>query len=189
MAIASPNRCIDLTDPYQLEKVSESVCVVAEKVYASCLQRECIPSCSVNLPITVGPYTFVGMRFENGLIVPDTTVITPLPNRPNFARVQFTVQIPFNLTLRDALGTLITLTGSSTDIFKDIILYYPPFRSEFSLKLRVETRAQILGPPSFTAITIEIPIGVFIITKVTGLVQILVPAFGYCTEPPSDNIS
>lgn len=180
----SPGEPIDLTDPYQLEEVSESVCIIVEKVYASCQQRECFPTFLVNLPTGPGPFTFISMTFANGLIVPGSIVITAIPSRPNFSRVQFTIQIPYTLTLRDAAGALVTLSGNLPDVDKDIVLYFPPTRSEFDLNLRIETRTEVLTTPVFTATTIEFAIGSFVVTKVTGLVQLLVPAFGFCPEPP-----
>ncbi|MHB1406463.1 MAG: YncE family protein [Desulfitobacteriaceae bacterium] len=180
----SPGEPIDLTDPYQLEEITESVCIIVEKVYASCQQRECFPAFTITLPTAPGPFTFVSMTFANGLILPGSIVITPIPSRPNFSRVQFTIQIPYTLTLRDATGALVTLTGNLPDILKDIILYLPPTRPEFDLNLRIETRTELLTSPSFSATTIEIAIGSFVVTKVTGLVQLLVPAFGFCPEPP-----
>jgi YVTN family beta-propeller protein len=179
-----PGAPIDLTDPYQLEEVSESVCIIVEKVYASCQQRECWDPFLVNLPVGAGPYTFVSMTFGNGIILPGSIVITPIPSRPNFSRVQFTIQIPYTLTVRDGSGALVVLTGNLPDIFKDIVLYFPPTRPEFDLNLRVETRSEVLVSPILTATTIQLAIGSFVVTKVTGLVQLLVPAFGYCPEPP-----
>ncbi|MGI6119364.1 MAG: beta-propeller fold lactonase family protein [Desulfosporosinus sp.] len=182
----SPSDPIDLTDPYQLEEITESVCIIAEKVYASCLQRECFPAFSVSLPdCSVPPFTFVSMTFSTGVIVPGSVVITPIPSRPNFSRVQFTIQIPFKLTLRDSTGTLLTVEGKLPDINKDIVMYFPPTRPEFEFNLRVETRTEVLTSPIFTKTSIQLAIGSFVITKVTGLVQLLVPAFGFCPEPPT----
>ncbi|MHB1651446.1 MAG: YncE family protein [Desulfitobacteriaceae bacterium] len=180
----SPGEPINLTDPYQLEEVTESVCIIVEKVYASCQQRECFPTFTVALPAGVPPFTFVSMNFANGVIVPGSIVITPIPSRPNFSRVQFIIQIPFTLTLRDSTGALFTITGILPDIAKDIVLYFPPTRSEFDLNLRIETRSELLASPLFTTTTVELAIGSFVVTKVTGLVQLLVPAFGFCPEPP-----
>lgn len=180
----SPGEPIDLTDPYQLEEITESVCILVEQVYSSCQQRECFPTFTVNLPSGAGPYTFVSMTFTNGIILPGSIVITPIPSRPNYSRVQFTVQIPYTLTVRDAQGHLVTLTGELPDIAKDVILYFPPTRPEFDLNLRIETRTEVLTSPVFTPTSIQLSIGSFVITKVTGLVQLLVPSFGYCPEPP-----
>ncbi|MDA8228423.1 MAG: YncE family protein [Desulfitobacterium hafniense] len=181
----SPGEPIDLTDPYQLEEVSESVCIIVEKVFASCQQRECFPAFTIQLPTGgVPPFTFVSMTFANGVIVPGSIIITPIPSRPNFSRVQFTVQIPFTLILRDSTGALFTITGNLPDIDKDIVLFFPPTRPEFDLSLRIETRTELLTSPLFTATSVEVAVGSFVVTKVTGLVQLLVPAFGYCPEPP-----
>ncbi|AFM39668.1 YVTN family beta-propeller repeat protein [Desulfosporosinus acidiphilus SJ4] len=180
----SPSEPIDLLDPYQLEEITESVCIIVEKVYASCMQRECFPAFTVTLPTGVPPFTFVSMTFANGVIVPSSIVITPIPSRPNFSRVQFTIQIPYTLTLRDSTGALFTLTGNLPDINKDIVMYFPPTRPEFDFNLRVETRTEVLTSPLFTTASIQLAIGSFVITKVTGVVQLLVPAFGFCPEPP-----
>lgn len=180
----SPGEPIDLTDPYQLEEITESVCIIVEKVYASCQQRECFPTFTVDLPAGVPPFTFVSLSFANGVIVPGSIIITPIPSRPNFSRVQFVIEIPFTLVLRDSTGALFTITGTLPDITKDIVLFFPPTRTEFDLNLRVETRSELLASPLFTTTTVEFAIGSFVVTKVTGLVQLLVPSFGYCPEPP-----
>lgn len=182
-AALSPSDPIDLTDPYQLEEITESVCIIVEKVYASCQQRECFPAFTVTLPTGVPPFTFVSMTFATGVIVPGSIAITPIPSRPNFSRVQFTIRIPYSLILRDSTGTLFTLTGNLPDINKDIVMYFPPTRPEFDFNLRVETRTEVLTSPLFTTATIQLAIGSFVITKVTGTVQLLVPAFGFCPEP------
>jgi len=125
------------------------------------------------------------MTFLNGVIVPSSIVITPLAApREDFSRVQFTIQIPFTLTLRDSTGALFTISGNLPDINKDIVLFFPPTRPEFDFNLRVETRTEVLIPPSFTATTIELAIGSFVISKVTGVVQLQIPEFGFCPEPP-----
>ena len=171
------------SDPYE---PTVPVCIIVEKVYDSCLQRECFPVFSVTLPHQgIPPFTFVKMTFLNGVIVPSSIVITPLAApREDFSRVQFTIQIPFTLTLRDSTGALFTISGNLPDINKDIVLFFPPTRPEFDFNLRVETRTEVLIPPSFTATTIELAIGSFVISKVTGVVQLQIPEFGFCPEPP-----
>ena len=161
---------------------NESECIIIEKVYASCQQRECFPSFAVILPNGVPPYTFISITFGNGVIV-QPTIITPIPSRPNFSRVQFTIQIPYTLSLKDSVGQTFTLMGNLPDISKDIVMYFPPTRPEFDLNLRVETRTEIITSPIFTATTVQLAIGSFVVTKVTGLVQLLIPSFGYCPEP------
>jgi len=159
------------------------VCVIIEKVFDSCLQRECF--LDFTLPFPVGgcpPFTFVSMTFLNGVIIPGSIVITPIPDTVK-ARVQFTIQIPFTLTLRDSCGTLFAIAGTLPDINKDIILYFPATPPEFDFNLRIETRTEVLTPPVFTATTIVLSIGTFIISKVTGVVQLQIPEFGFCPAP------
>ncbi len=169
-------------DPYE---PTVPVCIIVEKVYDSCLQRECFPAFTVDLPHKgICPFSFVKMTFLNGVIDPDSICITPIPSRPSYSRVQFTIQIAYTLTLQDSTGALFTITGNLPDINKDIVLFFPPTRPEFDFNLRVETRTEVLTPPSFTAKTIELAIGSFIISKVTGVVQLQIPEFGFCPEPP-----
>lgn len=173
------------SDPYE---PTVPVCIIVEKVFDSCLQRECFPAVTICLPAGgVPPFTFVSMTFLNGIIVPSSIVITPLPSPPyaaNNARIQFTIQIPYTLTLRDSTGALFTLTGTLPDIHKDIVLYFPTTRPEFDFNLRVETRTEVLTPPLFTTTSIELAIGSFVIAKVTGVVQLQIPEYGFCPEPP-----
>lgn len=162
------------------------VCVIVEKVFDSCLQRECFPNISIYLPNDgISPFTFVDMTFLNAVIVPNSIVITPIPTRPNYSRVQFTVQIPYTLKLQDSTGKLFTITGHLPEINKDIILYFPTTRPEFDFNLRVETRTEVLNTPFFTVNTIELAIGSFLISKITGMVQLQIPEYGFCPEPPA----
>jgi hypothetical protein len=120
---------------------TEPVCVIVEKVFDSCLQRECFPNVSVSLPTSgVSPFTFIKMTFLNAVIVPKSILITSIPTRPNYSRVQFTVQIPYTLKLQDSTGKLLTVTGYLPEINKDIVLYFPTTRPEFDFNLRVETK-------------------------------------------------
>lgn len=145
---------------------NESECIIVEKVYASCQQRECFPAFAVNLPEGVPPFTFVSITFGNGVIV-QPIIITPIPSRPNFSRVQLTIQIPYTLSFKDSVGQTFTLSGKLPDINKDIVMYSPPTRPEFDLNLRTETRTEIIASPIFTATTVQLAIGSFVVTKIT----------------------
>lgn len=173
-----------MTDVYPYDPYLERVCVIVEKVFFSCQQRECFPNLVVELPIGGGPFTFESITFNNGVILPDSIIITPIPGRPNFARAQFTIQICYTVTVRNAIGTLITIPGCLPDIFKDIVIYYPPTRPEFDFNLRVETRSELLVPAIISGDELLITVGSFVISKLTGLVQLAINAFGYCPEPP-----
>lgn len=156
------------------------VCVIVEKVYASCLQKECDPSVIIPLPTTGGPFTFVSASFLNGTI--DNIIITPIA-ATDTARFQFTVEICFSVTLMNPGGVLVTIPNLTLTFDKDIILYFPASPSEFDFNLRVETRSEVVGTPTFTATTLDLAIGSYVITKLTGCVQLLIPEYGFCPVP------
>lgn len=152
-------------------------CVIVDKVFASCQQRECFPDVEVD----IDKKTFGRVRFRPGFIVPNTLVVTDIEGQPNFRRVRFTIRIPF--LVLDSNGNLI-VEGFLPDILKDIILYIPDARDEFDFRILVETKSEVLAPPIQTGTNLTFPVGTFIIVKVVGTVQLLIPAYGYCPEPP-----
>ncbi|WML35828.1 YncE family protein [Clostridium sp. OS1-26] len=184
-SLISPGDPIDLTDSYQLDDISESVCIITNKVFAHCQQRVCFPNVTVDsFPATGGPFVIEKISFGNGFIVPGTEVRVPIPERPNFSRVQFVLRVPYTIEYRNAAGVTGEITGFLPDIDKDVILFIPEARDEFSFDIVVETRSEILNNPSFINGVLNFAVGVFIVYKVVGEVQLLIPAFGYCPAPP-----
>lgn len=151
-------------------------CVIVDKVFASCQQRECFPQVEVN----IGDNAFGRIRFRPGFIVPNTLIVTDT-DTPNFRRVRFTLRIPFQVL--DLNGNIIT-EQFLPDILKDIIIYLPDARDEFEFRIVVETASEVLSTPIRNGNTLTFPVGVFIIIKVVGTVQLLIPSFGYCPPPP-----
>ncbi|MBU5426715.1 hypothetical protein KQI41_09880 [Tissierella pigra] len=151
-------------------------CIITDKVFASCQQRECFPQVEVELC----DKTFGSVRFRPGFIVPNTLVVTDT-DTPNFRRVRFTVRIPFQVL--DCNGNVVA-EGFLPDILKDIILYLPDSRDEFEFRIVVETMSEVLAPPVQTGKTLSLVVGTFIIIKVVGTVQLLIPTLGYCPTPP-----
>ena len=47
----------------------------------------------------------------------------------------------------------------------------------------VETKSEVLAPPVVSGDPITFAVGSFIIIKLVGKVQLLIPAYGYCPEP------
>ena len=152
-------------------------CVIVDKVFASCQQRECFPDLEYELDDVCD---FDRVRFRPGFIVPNTLNVTDVKNRPNFRRVRFTIRIPFQVL--DEKGN-VEEEFFLPDIQKDVILYIPDARDEFDFRIVVETQSVLLCPPEVNNGELNITVGVFIIIKVVGTVQLLIPAFGYC--PPS----
>jgi YVTN family beta-propeller protein len=181
----SPGEPIDFSDSYQLHDIKESVCVMAKKVFAHCQQRICFPIVSIPLPSNIGKVALQKMTFENGSIITGTLSVMALPDRPNFSRVQFILSVPYKAVLKLANEETLTINGVLPEIVKDIVMYRPQTRDEFNFETLIETRAETLSTPNITTESITIAVGVFVVIKVVGEVQLLIPAFGYCPEPPA----
>ncbi len=169
-------------DPYFPDFKAE--CIIVDKVYFSCQQRECFEKVCVPIPCD-GDFQFVDIIFNPGEIIKNTIVITPIPNRPNFSRVRFRVRITFTLKLKDKGDKkVISIKGELPEIQKDIIMFIPEARDEFKFKIVIETASQLLSEPIKEDGFLVFAVGVFIIVKVVGRVQLLIPAFSFCPEPP-----
>jgi len=109
-------------------------------------------------------------------------LVTDIPNRDNFKRVRFTLRIPFIITRKDGSR----FESFLPDIYKDIVLFLPEHRDEFDFRIVIETASEVLEEHTYKndSKIIQFPVGVFIIVNVVGKVQLLVPAFGKCIEPP-----
>ena len=159
-----------------LNTIAEVDCVIVDKVYASCSQRHCIPKVEVNI---ASDKTFKEIRFKAGFIVPGTLTITDIENRPQFRRVQFTFRVPFEIIYTDGTSVEKVLP----DILKDIVLFIPDAREEFTFEIVLETFSKTLGMPIVAGGKVSFAVGVFVIIKVVGRVQLLIPTFGFCPEP------
>jgi len=156
----------------------KSDCVIIDKVFASCQQRECFP----DLEYDLDGCSFFRVRFRPGFIVPNTLVVTDISGRPNFRRVKFTIRVPFQIL--NETGNVVQ-ENFLPDIYKDVILYIPDARDEFDFRIIVETQSVLLSPPIVSGDKLNITVGVFVIVKVVGTVQLLIPVYGYCPAPPS----
>ena len=120
-----------------LNTIAEVDCVIVDKVYASCSQRHCIPKVEVNI---ASGKTFKEICFKPGFIVPGTLTITDIENRPQFRRVQFTFRVPFEIIYTDGTSVEKVLP----DILKDIVLFIPDARDEFTFEIVLETFSKTL---------------------------------------------
>jgi hypothetical protein len=163
-------------EPY--EPIPE--CIITDKVFFQCFQRECLPEVTVNLPDVGGPFTFVDVTFQPGFIVEGTLNITPIDDLdPTLNRISFTLRVPFTARVRNAEGQIISI-DSFVDFFKDDAVRIPenPF-DEFSFNIVVETRSEVLRA-TVRGNTLVLTIGTLIVIKVVGRVELIVLSLGYC---------
>ena len=152
---------------------------MTDKVFDACFQRECEPSKVVDLPCksTLGD---VNVVYGAGFIVDGTLDITPI--RENFARVRFIFRVPFTITAYDKEKKEPVTISDYVEFPKDIEMYLPQAPSEFSFRIVIETRSETLSK-QLVGEQVILAIGVFVIVKVVGHVQLLVQSFGYCPPP------
>ena len=176
-----------------LDCLCEKVCLQTKKVFDACLKRERIE----NMPVTLfdftpenptAPLTFVSgaaSLTESPTFL--NTQITRLADRPNFATVSVTVQIPIDVVYTDANGVQGTAKGYIT-MDESVILFVP---RQAMVPVRVEPVASIVVPQAeFTSSTeIVLSACVMLIIKIVADVEILVPSYGYCNIPPCQEVS
>lgn len=163
------------TEPYDLRPE----CILVDKVFDACFQRECEPSKVVDLSCG-GSFTNVNVVYGPGFIVDGTLTISPI--RPNFVRVRFVFRVPFTLTVFDEKKKETDTISDFVEFPKDIEVFLPQAPSEFSFRIVIETRSETLRS-QIVGNQVILSIGVFVVVKVVGHVQLLVQAFGYCPPP------
>lgn len=173
----------DFSDHLQLQQVDpydlRPECILVDKVFDSCFQRECEPSKVVDLPCP-GKYEDPTVVYGPGFIVDGSLSIKPTST--NFARVRFLFRVPFTVKIRDASKNEYVTVNDFVEFHKDVEVYLPQAASEFSFSIIVETRSETLRS-QVVGDQVILGIGVFVVVKVIGRVQLLVQAFGYCPPP------
>lgn len=172
--------------PGQLPEPTEIACIEVTKIYDACSQRLCLdnipPITFVPTSLTLTP-SFGGCEnITVSLVTPPGFVITPLPDRPGFARVEATFQVTYDIVINYPDGTTQTLPGNITTFNKDIVLYVPDPNVAI---MKYEALAECLyGKVNLgVTTTVEVIIGVWIVIKSAVDVQLLVPSYGFCPTP------
>lgn len=196
MSFFSSSRTENMPGPIYgnpLNCLCEKVCLQTRKVFDACLKREHIE----DMPITLTnfmpanptpPLTFVSGASSQTEPVTFTNVqITRLTDRPNFATVSVTAQIPIDIVYTDANGVQGTATGYIM-MDESVILFVP---QASMVPVRVEPVASVVVPQAeFTSGTeIVLDACVMLIIKIVADVEILVPSYGYCNIPPCQEAS
>lgn len=174
----------NLTDNYEMADITEPISICAKKVFAHYQKRESFSNILLDLPSSEENYVIERFYFKKGIIEPNSLIITPVPERPNFSRAQFLIKINYTVEYRDGEGVLKSISSFLPSIEKDIVVFMPRSRDEFNFDIVIETRTDVLNTPLLARNTIKFAVGIFIVIKVIGEVEILIPTFGYSPAPP-----
>ena len=168
--------------------ICEKILIETTKVFDACICSS--TETGIVLPITnfnpadpVLPLTYISAENTIGesATVSDL-VIDRLDSCPNYANVSFTITIPVTVTYRDANGVIGTGTSTIT-VNKSVILFVPqPSLSPVDIVATgiFSSRIGTFTTPNVFNVTGCIQI----IVKVTSIVDVLVPSYGYPILPP-----
>lgn len=166
----------------------ERICIQATKVFDACIYQQPIEGYSLILTdfdpeIHTNPLTFVsGNSTGSSANITDLS-ITRFDDRPNFARVQATINIPVIVAYTDANNVPGTAHGI-VSISQDVVLYVPqPALTPIDV---VAFGSVVISRATFNPDTggFDISACVSVILKVVANVDVLVPSYGYCPIPP-----
>ena len=193
-----------------LDGLDEKVCIQVQRVYDSCLQQEQL----TNVDVTISSYAQVvttgcGCNTGTETVPPTSAPVAPitfescrsstldvdignlsverLADRPCFARVRGTIQIPIDILFTDSRCVEYIGRGVVT-VGKDVLLAVPddsivPFHLE-GMASAVCVAGSYRGDNVF-----RLTVCVSIVLKVLAKVEILVPSYGFCPIPPCEEFA
>ncbi len=175
-----------------LNGLAEKVCIQAEKIFDACIRQTQIDNYTLTLTdLTPAnptyPLTFISARSLTAEATVSNLTIDRQVDK-NCARVQATLTIPVEVLYTDANG----VEGSATanvSIVEDVLLFVPaPSIMPFTVKGVVSVVAPE-GTFDATNNTFIVSICATVILKISMLVELLVPTYGYCVIPPAQEYS
>ena len=183
----NPNRPGPMTGN-PVNGICEKVLIETTKVFDACVTQTTetgviLPLSGFNPANPALPLTYISAVNQLGS-EPTVTdlVIDRIDNSPNYANVSMTITVPITVTYRDANGVIGTATSSIT-VQKCSMLFVPqPSLSPVDIKINAVFSSQIgtfTGDNTFTVTGC-----LQIVVKVTAVVDILVPSYGYPVLPP-----
>lgn len=168
--------------------ICEKVLIETTKVFDACVSQ----TTETGIVLTLSgfnpenpalPLTYISA--ENQVGNPPTVsdiVIDRIDSSPNYANVSMTITIPVTVTYRDANGVIGTASSSIT-VQKCSMLFVPqPSLSPVDIKVNAIFSSQIGTFTSENTFTVTGCIQILI--KVTAVVDLLVPSYGYPVIPP-----
>lgn len=171
-----------------LNGICEKVLIETTKVFDACVSQT--TETGIILPVTgfnpanpTLPLTYVSATNSTGSTVTlSDLVIDRIESTPNYANVSFTLTIPVTVTYRDANGVLGTASSSLT-VQKSVMLFVPqPAMTPVNITANAVFSSMI---GTFTPDNIFTVTGcIQVIIKVTSVVDLLVPSYGYPVIPP-----
>lgn len=171
-----------------LNGICEKILIETTKVFDACVSQS--TETGIVLPVTdltpagpATPLTFVSAaNAPNEPVVISDLVVDRLESCPNYANVSTTVTIPVVVTYRDNNGVL--GSGRSTiTVSKNVVLFVPqPSVTPVNISASAVFSSDIGTSTGESTFTVTGCLQVII--RVTAVVDVLVPSYGYPVIPP-----
>ena len=212
---ANPSCCPGMIAGNAMDGLKEKVCVQVKRVYDSAMQQEQLDNrivtitsfaqvagntCQCNtcgnqdtqetVPPTsapVPPITFESCRSTTTEGIIRNLTVDRLCDRPCFARVRATIDVPIDILFVDS--RCVEYIGKGVvSVEKDVLLSIPdesivPYTLE-SMVSAICVSGCYLGNNQF-----KMTVCVTIILKVLAKVEILIPSYGFCSIPPAEEFA
>lgn len=171
-----------------LNGICEKILIETTKVFDACVSQS--TETGIVLPVTdldpanpATPLTFISAANAPGeQVTVSDLVVDRLESCPNYANVSATITIPVIVNYRDANGVL--GTGRSTiTVSKNVVLYVPqPSVTPINISASAVFSSEIGSASGENTFTVTGCLQV--ILRVTAVVDVLVPSYGYPVIPP-----
>lgn len=212
---SNPSCCPGSISGNATDGLQEKVCVQVKRVYDSCLQQEqldnrvvtitsyaqVVNTCQCNscgcsndnqetqtpTSAPVAPITFESCRSTTTEGTIRNLSVERLCDRPCFARVRCTVDVPIDILFVDS--RCVEYIGKGVvSVDRDVLLSIPdesivPYTLE-SMVSAICVSGSYIGNNQF-----KMTICVTIILKVLADVEILIPSYGFCSIPPAEEFA
>lgn len=212
---ANPCNCPGVISGNAMDGLQERICVQVKRVYDSCLQQEQLDDEIVTItsfaqvagsgcqtspafcrettetvPATsppVPPITFESCRSTTTEGCIRNLTIDRLCDRPCFARVRATIDIPIEILFVDS-RCVEYIGRACISVNKDVLLSLPD-ESIVPFTLETMVSAICVSGTYEGNNTFELTICVTVVLKVLAKVEILIPSYGFCEIPPCEEFA
>ncbi|MBR4270793.1 MAG: hypothetical protein IKQ31_03875 [Clostridia bacterium] len=170
----------------------EKVCIQVKKVFDACLKQQHISGLPITLtdftpPNPAYPLTFVsGQSSMTNRATLTDLVVNRFEDRPNFAHISATANIPVDIVYTDAVNQQGVASGVIT-LPVDVVLFLP----QASI---IPYMVELVASAVIASATIQNGIAVvegcvMMIIKIVAETELLVPSYGYCQIPQCQEYS
>ncbi|GHU76674.1 hypothetical protein AGMMS49992_22760 [Clostridia bacterium] len=209
----NPGSCPGVIAGDALSGLQEKVCIQVKRVYDSCLQQDQLTNIEVKftqfavVPKTVctsqgnqctsvdsvpsnqpeAPIVFESCRSSTTQSEITSLTVERLCDRPCFARVRATIEVPIDILFSDARCNEF-IGRAVVTVHKDVLLSIPdesivPYSIE-SMGSAICVSGSYIGNNTF-----KMTVCVTVVLKVLAEVEILVPSYGFCSIPPCEEFA